>query len=539
MRRDLDSDLKILRTVLQLAQARDFPGAAKLARETLAGGFEHPVLLNVVATQLEHEGKFDLALPLLERAVTISPNDVGALNALGLCLQRLDRPAEALTPIDHLLKLEPGLAFAHASKGNALIAVGSLGRARQSHLRAFELQPENFAATAALASIATHRGQHAEARIWAERALAAAPGFPDAALSLAAADLAEGALVAAEGRLQSLILDSRAGVADRTRAMGLLGDVLDAQARYAAAFDAYTSCNQSLRQMHARFERENVPGYMQSLIHAVEADGLRLARQIPAAQRAVPAAGHVFLLGFPRSGTTLIEVALEGNPDVVALEEHELLADGVLAFMREPVDFRPLLQADDAQLDRLRDAYWRRVGAAGASVAGKLFIDKHPLNTLKLPLISRLFPQAKILFAVRDPRDVVLSCFRRRFHMNPSMYQLLTLPDAAQFYAGAMQFAHRARSSLDVTWHEVRYEKLVASFEAQMKEVCAFIGLEWTAAMGDFATRVQAREYATPSTAQLSQGLRRSANSSWRHYETPMQAALPLLKPWLEHFAYG
>ena len=86
----------------------------------------------------------------------------------------------------------------------------------------------------------------------------------------------------------------------------------------------------------------------------------------------------------------------------------------------------PLLRASEEELESLRAAYWRRVRAGGAEVAGKLFLDKHPLNTLKLPLIARLFPSAKILFARRDPRDVVLSCFRRRFRMNPAMYQMLT-----------------------------------------------------------------------------------------------------------------
>src|SRR5580698_1770907 len=172
MPRDLETDLATLRTVQDLAQKRDFGAAAALAEKTLADGFEHPMLLNIAATRLEQEGKYQDALKLLERAVTIAPKDIGARNALGLCLQRLDRPAEALYHIEELLKQQPDLAFAHASRGNSLMAMGSLGRARDSHMRAFELDPKNFSATAALGSIASHRGQHAEAREWAARTLA-------------------------------------------------------------------------------------------------------------------------------------------------------------------------------------------------------------------------------------------------------------------------------------------------------------------------------------------------------------------------------
>jgi tetratricopeptide (TPR) repeat protein len=536
MARNLETDLETLRTVLGLAQKRDFAAAAALAERTLADGFEHPMLLNISATRLEQEGKYEEAQKLLERAVAIAPTDVGARNALGLCLQRLDRPAEALYHIDELLRQHPELPFAHVNKGNALMTLGSLGRAKQSQLRAFELEPGNFSATAALASIASHRGQHQEAREWAERTLKTVPGFPDAVLCLAAADLAAGDGQSAEQRLRQLINDSRAGAADRARATGLLADVLDSGGRYDEAFEAYSTCNQSLRQIHRRFASANVAGYARALTAALEK--LDAAQWSAAKAPASGAAGHAFLLGFPRTGTTLVEVVLDGNPRVVSLEEHELLADGVLAFMREPLDFTALARADAATLDQLREAYWHRVRSAGVEVAGKVFVDKHPLNTMKLPLIAKLFPQAKILFAVRDPRDVILSCFRRRFQMNPSMYEFLTLPGAAAFYEAVMQFAVTAQRVLELDWHEVRYERLIADFEQEMRGICATLGLDWRPSMGEFAQRVQAREHATPSTAQLSQGLVTSATAQWRHYEAHLASVLPALKPWIERLAY-
>jgi tetratricopeptide (TPR) repeat protein len=540
MARNLETDMETLSTVLRLAQERDFTRAGALAEKTLASGFEHPLLLNVAATRLEQEGKYEQALQLLQRAVAIAPADVGARNALGLCLQRLDRPAEALHHIDELLKQHPELPFAHVSKGNALIALGNLSRARQSHLRAVELEPNNFLATAALASIATHVGQHLDARQWAERTLEIAPGFPDAVLSLAAANLANGDMAAAEKALRQLIMDSRAGAADRARATGLLADVLDATARYDEAFEAYGAANQALRQIHRHFAGSNVLGYTRAMTAAMERLDITQWRAPPPddAAKADGAAGHVFLLGFPRSGTTLLDVTLDGSPQVVTLEEHDLLTEGVLAFMREPLDFGPLAQAESAPLAALREAYWQGVRNAGVDVAGKVFVDKYPLNTLKLPLIAKLFPRAKILFAVRDPRDVVLSCFRRRFRMNPAMYELLTLPGAAAFYAAAMEFAHAVKRRLALDWHEVCYERLVAGFEQEIRGVCDFVGLEWSADMADFAGRVQSREHATPSTAQLTRGLVTSATAQWRHYEVYLQPARPALTPWLQRFGY-
>jgi tetratricopeptide (TPR) repeat protein len=465
---------------------------------------------------------------------------VGARNALALCLQKLDRPAEAVAQVDVLLSQHPNLGYAHANKGNALMALGALGRAKLSHERALELEPGNLAAIAGLATIATHRGEHTEARRFAEQALARVPGLPDPVLCLAAAELAVGATDEALTLLWQLIGDPRAAPVDKARASGLLGDVLDARGLYREAFDAYTACNDAMREIHRRYASgTSVLAYAQALSSAMRRTTAEQWRACPAAVRSDrdPQA-HVFLIGFPRSGTTLLEVVLDGHPEIASIEEHELLTEGVLRYMCEPLDFGALIGADEAELDRLRAAYWARVGSAGVDVTGKVFIDKHPLNTLKLPLIARLFPNAKILFACRDPRDVVLSCFRRRFKMNPAMYELLTLRGAAAFYDVVMGFGEQVRPLLGLDWHVVRYESLVEDLALETSRVCEFVGLSSVAGMGDFAERVQGREHSTPSTAQLARGLDRGGIGHWRHYAEALQPVQLTLRHWVDSLGY-
>jgi tetratricopeptide (TPR) repeat protein len=540
MARDLKADQDMLHAVLTYAQNRDWQRAGAIAEQALASGFEHPLLLNVVATRLEHEGKFEAALRLLERAVAIAPRDVGARNALALCLQRLERPADALYHVEELLKEHAGLGYVHANKGNALIALGWLGRARASHLRALELEPGNIAAMAALASIASHRGNHDEARTWAEKVLVAVPNFPDAVISLAAAELASGATARAEMLIHQLLADSRVAPSDRARAHGLLGDVLDASGRYSEAFAAYTTCNEALRQAHRRFASgTSLLAYTHLLATAMRNTEVRnwAVSSVPEPSVA-DALGHVFLVGFPRSGTTLLEVVLDGHPGVASLDEHELLTDGVRRFMSEPLNLDALARADEAELRGLRMAYWDRVRRAEITIAGKVFVDKYPMNTLKLPLVAKLFPRVKVLFACRDPRDVVLACFRRRFKMNAAMYELLTLPGAAAFYDAVMGFAEQMQPIFGVNWHVVRYESLMADFAQQTRAICGFLGLEWVDGMDDFASRARARERSTPSTAQLARGLDRSGVAHWRHYSAPLEPILPTLSRWVERLGY-
>jgi hypothetical protein len=326
---------------------------------------------------------------------------------------------------------------------------------------------------------------------------------------------------------------------ERAYATGLLGDVLDAKSLPAEAFAAYSSCNRELQAVYAdTFSvRPTALEYAMSLTGFFE--GSRHASVAAAESSATrPGPEHIFLLGFPRSGTTLLEIVLEGHPDVVSLEESELLIDAVREFMRQPADLDRLMQAGDASLEPLRAAYWRRVEDAGTNVAGKMFVDKHPLNTLKLPLIARLFPRAKILFACRDPRDVVLSCFRHRFKMTAPIYELLSLEGAARYYDAVMRLAVTLTGALSLNMFLVRHEDVVTEFAREMKRVCAHLGIEWVPAMGDFALRAQNRTVLTPSTAQLVRGLNTEGLGQWRRYASQLSPVLPILEPWVKRFYY-
>jgi tetratricopeptide (TPR) repeat protein len=539
--RDLEADRATLRAVHDALRAGDHARAALLAEAALAGGFEHPLLLNAAALELERRGRMPEAVRLLEQAVRIAPDDLGSRNALGLCLLQLERPAEALVQFEILLKLNPALPYGHTSRGNALLALGNIAGAEESYQRALELDANQGLALAGLAHIASSRGSYPEARQWGERALAIVPGYPSAVMSVAAAELGERRMLKSETRIRGLLEDSRLTGRERAHANGLLGDILDAQSRYEEAFEAYTACNEELRRQYADLYsgQDGALAYVQSMLRYFERQGAERWKSLP-----VPGpdfAGvreHVFLLGFPRSGTTLLEVVLEGHPEVVSLEEHELLIDPVQEFMRRPDDLGALLQASPAMLEASRAAYWRRVAQQGAEVAGKVFVDKYPLNTLKLPLIARLFPHAKILLAGRDPRDIVLSCFRHRFRMSAPIYELLTIEGAARYYTAVMQLLIRLMSSLTVDTCLVRHEDLVTEFEREMKRICKFLNLEWAPAMGDFALRTRKRGVLTPSTAQLVRGLNTEGLGQWRRYRTRLAPVQALLDPWVKRFYY-
>ena len=192
----------------------------------------------------------------------------------------------------------------------------------------------------------------------------------------------------------------------------------------------------------------------------------------------------------------------------------------------------------DSELEPYRAAYWNRVRHFGADVAGKVLVDKYPLSSIKLPIVAKLFPAAKVLFAVRDPRDVVLSCFRRNLAMNASMFEYLSIDRAALFYDSVMRLCAIYRQRLDLDWHQIRNESLVEDFEGEARKACEFMGLAWDAQMNDFAVHARSRTIRTPSSVQVVKGINSDGVGQWRHYRNEMAPATALLQHWIETFGY-
>lgn len=536
--RDPTADRSVLEQIQARLQARDFPAAAALAHEALERGLEHPMVLSLAAVKLEDDGRLDEALKVLARALEMTPGDPGALNARGLILLRMEEPRAALAEFDAAVRALPDFPGAHCGRGSALEALGRLKEAEAAYGRALELQPQNLAALAGLANLASRRGDHAQARRLAQAVLDAEPNYPDAVMALAAADAAEGAAERARQRLEMLAADSRLTPQQRALAHGLLGDVLDSQQLTDEAFQAYAACNMGLWRAYAEAFAGGATALefaraMVEVLKDIPAHAWNAAAPPQAAPRK-----HVFLLGFPRSGTTLLEQVLASHPDVEALEERETLVEAQRAFLSAPGDLERLAAAGEPELAPLRQAYWDRVRAEGAAPDGKVFVDKHPLNTFRLPLILKLFPDAVILFAQRDPRDVVLSCYRRRFAMSASAYQLLTLPGAAGYYDAAMRIAQALEPVMGPKTLVVRHEALVADFETVVREVCDRLGLTWTDDLKRFSERARDRAVATPSGAQLAVGLSAEGVGAWRRYVDQLAAVAPTLEPWVERFGY-
>ena len=176
--------------------------------------------------------------------------------------------------------------------------------------------------------------------------------------------------------------------------------------------------------------------------------------------------------------------------------------------------------------------------AYGVDVGGKIFVDKQPLLTPWLPMVAKLFPEAKIIFARRDPRDVVLSSFRHAFRVNALTAAFVDLAEIAHFYDEMMSLAETYREKLAIPTHVHKHEAMVRDFDSETQAVCDFLGIAWDPAMRSFSETAKRRDVRTPSAEQVRRGLYTSGMAQWRRYEAEMAPAMPILQPWIERFGY-
>jgi Tfp pilus assembly protein PilF len=516
----------------------DIVRAASLAEAAMPLGPDNPLLLNLVAFRRLQQGRPEAAVELLERARVLAPRDINVLNAHGIALKQAGRLGDALQAYDAALAENPDFAAAHYNRALVLEELDDIDAARAGYERAVALNPNYHEALGRLAGLAAKRGDMGQARDLAARALGIDAKNSSALLALALAELAVGELASARARAQAVLAQAAHFPILRANTLVLTADIDDRAGNFAAAFAGYVAGK-------AEFKRYFAPQFAgpgKSYRERVERTaryfrGADAADWAPREAGGGPCSVHVFLVGFPRSGTTLLDVSLAAHPRVASMEEKPALESATLTFLTPPDGLKRLAGLTASALEPYREAYWRVCRAAVPDLEGRVFIDKLPLNTDALCLVAKLFPAAKILFAIRDPRDVVFSCFRRQFGMNAAMYEFCTLEGSARFYDAVMGLAELYREKLGLEIMDTRYEDLVADFEGQIRRICAFIGVEWHEAMRDIAARASERTLKTPSAPQLARGLY-DGGGRWRPYKEELAPVMAILQPWVKRFGY-
>lgn len=481
------------------------------------------------------QGQLVDAAEALARAAGPEPRDAQVMHELGNVYSDQGSWALAVHAYLKAIELRPHYAESFLNMGAAYENLGEHVEAEHAYRRALALNPQLATAAASFASLVESANRLDEAAALVERALALDPADPVANLTRAQLDYRADRLDAAATRLQDL-LNQPLRPRNRSLTLARLGAIHEKRGEYELAFKAFQESKRVLNTgsvtagpgIYTIVTAQRIARHLDALLAGHPAD-VSMVGETP-----------VFLLGFPRSGTTLLDQILSSHPCLTVLEEKENLQDLLRDFVTSDAGLEQLAILDSARLESYRQKYWARVAeAVPQRDPDKLFVDKLPLNTLFMPLIARLFPAARFVFAVRDPRDVVLSCFMRAFGLNEAMRNFLTLPGTVELYAEVMQIGMRSQQRLDGWVHVIRYEALVDDLEREARGLCEFLGLAWDPAMLRFQDTAKKRRINTPSYHQVVQPIYRSAQARWRHYQQYLEPVLPKLQPFVNFFGYN
>ncbi len=248
----------------------------------------------------------------------------------------------------------------------------------------------------------------------------------------------------------------------------------------------------------------------------------------------------VFIVAFPRSGTTLLELTLDSHPLLASMDEQPFVQNALDDMVVEGVSYPERMGGlTPAQLDSIRAKYWERVRSKVRLEPGQRLVDKNPLNILRLPVIRRLFPNAPVILAVRHPCDVMLSCFMQHFRTPDFAFLCSDLQSLSVGYRRTFDFWYQQKELLQPKSLELRYETFAGDFANEIRAILEFLALPWNdAVLRPQETARDKRFISTPSYSQVIEPVSNKSVGRWHSYERGLSPVLPMIKPYLERWGY-
>jgi tetratricopeptide (TPR) repeat protein len=459
-------------------------------------------------------GDNDRTIECCRTALRLDPNYPDIHFNLALALVKRGEPETAIGHYREAIRLKPGFAGAHHGLGKVLQALGQLDQARDCFLEATRLEPGQAACHASIAHVWEQLGDFDQALRSLRDALACDPVHPGA-LARLATRLRDKLNQADQAAIESLLADPELPVLPRLQLQFGLAQVLDARAEFDAAAELTIQANNlqlaDFRERGLVYDPAAHHGFINRLIAAFSPSYFERVRGFGADTER-----PVFIVGLPRSGTSLTEQILASHPRVFGAGELKLARQifetlpGAIRHGGMPLD--SLQSLDRESVRHLADVYVNELAALNDSA--DRIVDKMPDNTVYLGLIATLFPRAMLIHCRRDVRDVALSCWMNNF----MEVRWACDPDQiALRIEGHNRLMEHWRRVLPIPMLEVDYEALVTDLETHARAIVAWCGLEWDPACLEFhKTR---RPVRTSSVEQVRQPVYSSSIGRWKNYQ--------------------
>ena len=335
---------------------------------------------------------------------------------------------------------------------------------------------------------------------------------------------------------EKLELDKKYFVQNITRHL-ILAKCYDQISDFANAFKNFKLNNILVQQHYGhRIDENDFIKYLNQRLNFFENFKISKWKNYPIKSKFNP----IFLIGFPRSGTTLLDSILRTNNAIEVLEEKPTIKK-FLIYLEKKTN-NDLSQLDDLSenfIQEMQNFYLNERLKFQNNKEIEVVVDKMPLNLIHIGEILRFFPEAKFLFALRHPYDSVLSCFMQQFTLNPAMKNFLSIERSAYLYDQVMQLWKIYEKTFSLNIHFIKYEETIKNFETSTKEIFKFLNLKWNSETKNFYNVAKNRtDISTPSYNQVTSPLYEKSINRWRNYKLEFKNAKKYLDKWVNEFKY-
>ncbi len=512
--------------------------AAASYRRTIEINPSHPLAHTNLGNALRELGQLDEAVASHRRAIELDPYYAEAHSNLGTVLHSQGHLEGAIVSYQKAIAIKPDYAEAYNNLGITLQQLGRFDDAVANYQKAIAIKPDYADGHCNLGAAYERANRLDQAEIQIQKALDIDPDYPKASIYLSTLLRRRGKIKEAIQRLEGLPVENF-DREDVSRLHFELGKLYDLELDSEQAFEHFSKGNEAqaegARDGVVSDRNLNFVTHSARVLTSEFIDSWRKGAAQPAME------SPVFLVGFPRSGTTLLDQILDGHPRIQVMEEKPALNEVKSAVWDMPGGYPSalaMLKEEDVQ--GLRDLYFQNVDLHLSRKPSAILVDKFPLNIIHIPLIMRLFPNCRLILALRHPCDVILSNFMQEYELNDAMANFLTMDGAVRYYERVMRLWLQCADLFPLNVHTVRYESLVTDFEGDIRKLVEFLDVGWDDSVMDYRAHAKQRKNInTPSYQQVTEPIYQRAKYRWTRYAKHLAPFIKDMTPLIEALGYS
>jgi len=529
---------------------------------------------NNLGNTLLEQGEPDGAISSYKKAIFIDSNYAEANYNMGVALSSANKPEEAILAYNNAISIKPNYPEAYCNLGNAHKEIGKLNEAIDLYRNAISINPNFAQAHNNLGKVFQEQDKLELAMEAYKKATSIDLEYSEAWTNGAEALEKWNKLEELDDWLKQAHRNFKVVPSDisyfqskffwrmkeRKEALKLLSTIdlktvsenrkqgflnlkakcFESSKNFSKAYDCFFEMN-LLAKKSDTYLNSNSDKFFANTKNQLEQLKLKLTSGATDSEDNDVTISPVFLVGFPRSGTTLMDTILRSHSKIEVLEEKPTVVAAKAAIRKNgyneihnnifPIDI--LSEAKSAYVKEFRK-YIK------SSYTNSVYIDKLPLNLIEVPLINQLFPATKFILALRHPFDTILSCWMQDFEINAAMANMVDLDRIVDLYCIAMETFKICRSEYNLNVHTIRYEDLLEDLKGESSALLTFLDLTWETNMEDYrATALKRGRINTPSYSQVSQPIYKEAKYRWVNYKEYLDKYSDQIEPWIQEFGYS